>query len=340
MQKKFLLIRTDRIGDLISITPSISVLRKNFPHAYIAVLVSAYAADVIKNNPEIDEIITVKSFFKTLAEIRAKKFDVAIIFFLNTFVAWLTFLARISVRIGPVSKIWAVLLTKRIRQHRSKDLKHEAEYNLDLLKPLFVYYHPAKPKIYVPRKDDIKAKDYLQEKFGIGRRDITVMVHPGSKGSAARWPLPNYAMLVREIMAKHPEVKVMLTGAAAEQELLTETAGLCKPFKPLVLTDDITLSQFIAVINQCKIFISNSTGPLHIATALGKKTLSFYPNTKGCLPERWAPYGKGHAVLTPHDERLCPVNEKGCTPECMALITPQRAFENFERLLHSIHTAP
>ncbi|MGB2579126.1 ADP-heptose:LPS heptosyltransferase [Elusimicrobium simillimum] len=328
MQKKFLLIRTDRIGDLISITPAISVLRRNFPHAYIAVLVSRYAADVVKNNPEIDEVIIKESFFKTLSIIRSKKFNTAVIFFLDAYAALLTFFARIPLRIGPVSKIWAIFLNKGIRQNRSKVTRHEADFNMELLKPLFVYFHPAKPKIYVPKKDDIRAKNYLKDNFAIDRFDTLIMVHPGSKGSAQNWPSSNYAQLIRRIMQNCPEVKVMLTGSPQEQPMLEAIAADAAPYKPMILKDSVELSDFIALINQCTFFVSNSTGPLHIAVALGKKTLSFYPNLKGCLPTRWGPYGKGHQVLMP--EAVCQSKED---VSHMSLITVDQAFDGITTLI-------
>ncbi|WP_424244439.1 ADP-heptose:LPS heptosyltransferase [Elusimicrobium posterum] len=329
MQKKFLLIRTDRIGDAISILPAVSILRKNFPSAHIAVFCAEYTADIFRTHHDIDEVIVKTNFKDNLREIKARKFDVAIHFFLNAYVAWLTFLARIPVRIGPVSKIWAILLNKRIKQQRSKVLKHEADFNNELLKPLFVYYHPAVPKIYVLKKDDLKAKNYLEEKFSIGKKDILIMLHPGSKGSAKNWSADNYAALAGRIMSVYPSVKVMVTGGPAEQQLLEYILTKTAPYTPFILTESLKLSAFIALINQCKIFISNSTGPLHIATALGKRTVSFYPNIKGCLPQRWGPYGKGHIVLKPEEGE--PKLMKDCSDEHMDGITVDMAFEAFEK---------
>ncbi|MCL2888549.1 MAG: glycosyltransferase family 9 protein [Elusimicrobia bacterium] len=333
MQQKFLLVRTDRIGDLISITPAVSILRRNFPHAHIAVLSSPYAADVIKNNHEIDEVILKGPFFKTLAEIRAKKFDTAIIFFLDAYAALLALFAGIPTRIGPRSKIWAIFLSKSIRQRRSSGERHEAEYNTALLKPLFVYYHPAKTRIFVPKKDDIKAKNYLKENYGIDMFDDLVFMHPGSKGSSPAWPLENYALLARKIMQNYPTVKLMLTGGPDERKLLDSVAENTKPFTPFVLKDCLPLEDFIALINQCAIFISNSTGPLHIAAALGKKTLSFFGNEKACLPRRWGPYGKGRAAVLQPPEENCSLKNHKCTEDCMRLISVDAAFDAFSKLL-------
>lgn len=332
MERRILLIRTDRIGDLISVTPAITVLRKNFPRAYIAVLVSDYAKDVVAGNPLIDEVIIKKPFFTTLKEIKSKNFDTAIIFFLDAYAAFVTFMARIPKRIAPVSKIWAALANIRIKQNRSQSVKHETDYNLDLLKPLSVFFFPVKTQIYVNKKDSAKAQKYLKDVFSVAEKDALVMIHPGSRGSAKDWPAQNFALLTQYITKKHPELKVMLTGGAQEQQMLAKTAAAITP-APLVLKDALELKDFIALINECDIFISNSTGPLHIAAALGKKTLSFFPPLKPATPVRWGPYGKGgHKVLVP-DIKICQKCDGKCTVNCMTLIPVGEAETAFELLL-------
>jgi len=328
MQKRFLLVRTDRIGDLITVTPAISELRRNFPHAHIAVLASRYAADAVKNNPDINEIIIKDDFFKTLRVVRAGRFDTTVIFFLDAYAALITFSAGIKQRVGPVSKIWAVFLNNGVKQSRSKVTKHEADFNLDLLKKLGITPGFALPKVYVPDGDNKKAQTFLKEKFNITQSDKLIMLHPGSKGSAQNWPAENYGTLARKIKEAYPDFKVMLTGAPSEQALLTEIATHAAPQTPLILKEVMPLTDFIALINQCTFFVSNSTGPLHIAVALGKKTLSFYPNIKGCLPTRWGPYGKGHITLMP--SQYCETKDN---PDHMRDITPDMAFDAFQKLL-------
>ncbi|MDR0645668.1 MAG: glycosyltransferase family 9 protein [Elusimicrobiota bacterium] len=330
--QKFLLIRIDRIGDAVTILPAVDVLRGSFPKAHIAVFCRDYTADIFKNNPQIDEIIIKTTFWNDLSSIKSKKFDVAIIFFLNGYVAWLAFLAGIKKRIGPVSKIWAFLLNKRVYQHRSQDLKREADYNIELLKPLNIDKGFAKAKIYVPQADGIKAQNYLKETFNIAAgKDKFIIIHPGSGGSALNWPADNFVLLIKQIMTAYPNLKILLTGGRPEQKTLNYIAHKAAPSKPFVLKENLALIDFIGIINQCVIFISNSTGPLHIAAALGKRTVSFYPNVKGCLPKRWSPYGQGHIVLTAGSGK--PKLKKECPYDFMSDITPQNAFDAFERQL-------
>ncbi len=343
-QKKFLLIRTDKIGDVISITPSASILRKNFPKAHISALVSPYTKDILLHNTDIDEIITNDKPLKLLtALIKAKKFDTSITFFVDKHSALIPFLAGIKLRIGPASKIYSILFNKMIFQHRSKKEKHEVDFNIDLLAPLFVYKFPATTKVVLTKEEKINAKKYLKDTFEITNKDTLICIHPGSKGSALDWPEKHYAKLIDLILKKYKNVKILLTGAENEQRLLNRIYFRCSSKKPLVLTDKKTLREFSAILSQSDITISNSTGPLHIAAALEIPTVSFYPKLKNCSKERWGPYGKNHIVLEPIlseigvREGFCPkCKEKECIVQCMETIMPSKALEAVEKQLQVV----
>jgi ADP-heptose:LPS heptosyltransferase len=326
---RVLLVRTDRIGDVVLITPAIELLKKHFPNIKISVLVSEYAKDILTANPHIDEIITVKPFWQLVKELKSKKFDSCILFFVEPKSALACFLAGISKRIAPASKIWSIFANIRIFQHRSKTQKHEADFNIELLKPLGIEPQKSKTRIYLTDEENTRVKQLLKKNYGVGEQDVLVCIHPGSKGSAKNWLPQNFAKLADEIIKKHPKIKVVLTGNNKEQPLLNQMSQTMQN-KPMLLKP-LALRSFIAVLNQSKIVITNSTGPLHIADALGKKTLSFFPNIKGCLPFRWGPYGEGHIVLTPHNEECSECKVDGC----MSKITVENALESFEELLTS-----
>lgn len=325
-------VRTDRIGDVVLITPAIELVKKSLPNAKISVLVSDYTKDIFFGNPHIDEVITVKPISKLAREIRQKKFDAAILFFIEAKSAMACFLAGVPKRIGPASKVWSLLLTRMVFQHRSKTcLEHEADFNIELLKPLGIKPGKTKTKIYVTETQNQKAKKLLKENYDINETDFLVSIHPGSKGSAKNWSPANFAKLANVITEKYPSAKLMLTGSNKEKSLLNEiSANVAK--KPIVL-EPLPLKDFISVLNQSKIVITNSTGPLHIADALGKKTLSFFPVIKGCRYCRWGPYGQGHIVLTPHEEE-CPK----CKTRngCMDSITVEKSLKAFEELAKNI----
>lgn len=323
---KILLVRTDRIGDVVLVTPTISILRKKYPDAYISMLVNPYTADILKNNPDLDEVIVEKRFLTLLEEIKTKKFDITILFFVNLKVAILTLLAGIPVRIGPASKIWSIFLTKRIFQHRSKVEKHEADYNIDLLKVLGITELFRKnPKINLKEEEKARAKKFLLDNYGIEESNFVIGIHPGSRDSAKNWPKEKFAQLSDRII-KEINAKVLFTGGATEKKLLENIADMMIK-KPIILDRQVNLREFIALISQCKIFIANSTGPLHIAVALNIPTVSFHPPIKVCSSKRWEPYGNGHIVFTPIGPECSKCIGKKCVHyDCMDLISVEDVF--------------
>lgn len=294
MAEKILLCRTDRIGDLLLTTPAVSGIRRAKPDAHIGFLASAYAAPILKNNPDIDEIINDNGSVWELAKLlRKKKFDKALIFFLNSRIALTGFLAGIPERIGPASKPSAVLLTRRIFQHRSRAQKHEAQYNIDLAEALGAKNIRYPLKLILDDADVYKAKEF----FNRNKLKNVVGIHPGGKGSAAAWPKEKFADLSRGLIEQG--LTILLSFGPREEELAKYFKGIFneKHFVP----GNLSLREFAGFISKMRMFVSNSTGPLHIAVSLKIPTVSFFPKINVQSSKRWGPWGNGHIVLEPVD---------------------------------------
>jgi ADP-heptose:LPS heptosyltransferase len=137
---KILIVRTDRMGDVLLTTPVSSALRQAYPEAKLSWLVRAYAAPLLEHNPDVDHILVDDegSVGALAARIKREGFDAAIVAYPRWRIIWALWRAGVPVRIGPASKPYSLLLTERVWQHRSEGKKHEADYNLELLKPLGV----------------------------------------------------------------------------------------------------------------------------------------------------------------------------------------------------------
>ena len=265
--------------------------------------------------------------------------DIAVVFFVNLKVALLAFMAGIPLRIGPASKIWSVFLNKPVFQHRSRIKKHEADYNLDLVRELGADAGPRETEIILTCEEK-EASGRILSGLGLAEEDFIIAVHPGSGGSALNWPKENFAALSDRLLKEFP-VKILLTGSATETSLLEEIASLMA-VKPFILRDAISLRHFAGLISSCKMFITNSTGPLHIAAALHIPTLSFFPPIRACSPARWGPYGKGfNKVLSPADADCLRCEKKKCNRySCMSEVTVDSAFKEAAETLNSLNPAP
>ncbi|PAF43932.1 glycosyltransferase family 9 protein [Helicobacter sp. 11S02596-1] len=333
---KILLFRTDRIGDVVLTLPCIQALKTTYPNSYICLALQSYTAPLVENNPFLDDIICVDkcSQKEFTALIKAKRFDVSVSFFASKIACYAPFLAKIPVRIGPLSKLRALLFTHKIRQKRSLGEQNEAQYNLDLLKLLgsqTTYF----PKITLTEEEKSAGKAYVKAKFGTNTKPLFIL-HPGSGGSSKDWSVPNYFLLAEKILSNHLG-NVLITGSGSE---LTGYEAMLSDYPLLksshLLDGQKPLREFLGIIACGDVFLSNSTGPLHCASALGVKTIGFYPLTQACKPQRWGAFAQDmhrHITLTPQKERHDP---KTCGDvafeECMALISIEDALGAIEAL--------
>ena len=257
----------------------------------LAFLCSSYAAPVLENNPEINLIIKNDqgSLWNLAQRIRELKFDASVHFYLDKRCEIASFLGGVPLRIGPFSKPTALFLNERIKQDRSKALQHEAEYNMDLARLLADDGSSYPPKIFIT--DSEKREEGDPEKLLTNFNVLKpVIIHPGSSGSATNWPLENFLKLATMISAANQDV--YFTAGKGEEYIAEKVMSLRNLRIRHIPAGSLTLRRLIIFISRAQSLISNSTGPLHIASALNIPTLSFYPNTPvATSAKRWRPFG-------------------------------------------------
>jgi len=345
--RRILVIRTDRIGDVILTLPMLEVLRHNYPEAHIAILVRYYTRELLENNPHVDEVllyddgVSMTPLREMAATIRGKNFDVAFLTYPRFRLAWLVRLSGVPLRIGTGYRWYSFLLNKRVYVHRKVAERHEAEYNIDLVKAIGCEVGDIpSPRLAVSQRsaEDIKM---LLPRLGVSPNGRLVILHPGSGGSAREWRPENFGQLGRRL-ARITDVQVVITGGAGEETLTRQVAGIVGPSTPVV--DGLSLKQYAALTAQASLLVANSTGPLHIAAAVGTPVVGLYPQVTAMNPTRWSPYTTKKRILVPHDKpencNQC-VDGKGGMCECMDSITVDEAFEaarSFLRIGHLSET--
>lgn len=338
---KILVIRTDRIGDLIASTPVFETIKKRYPDSHIAALVSPYTKDLLRYNPFVDELLIydadglhkgLNGLMKLAKELKEKEFDAVVTLFSKFSLGLLVYLAGIPKRIAPATKIAQMFYNYRITQRRSRSVKHEADYNLELLKALGVERAFKSVGLWTDRESDEVASRYIENegllKASKGRKLIGI--HPGSGGSAGNWRPERYAGLADKLISDYGYT-VLLTGSIKEAELLTEVRGIMKHKPSIYLSDSILI--FAALLSKLSVFVSSSTGPMHMAAARKVPTVSIFPPVKACTPVRWGPIGNRQLVLMP-DVPQCErcIKEKCQYYDCMDRITIESVVEGINRM--------
>jgi len=298
--RRILISRTDAIGDLLLTTPLIHELKKKIKNCFITVLASDYAKTVLENNPEVDEVIAYKKnkFWEMAAKLRSHGFDTAIILFPRFWVARLIKRAGIPERIGTAYRWYSFLFfNKRVKMHRKHSLIHEADYNLLQAEELIGKKKAKKLFLYLKKNEIRDGKKYLIKK---GIKSDFIMVYPGGRGSAENLSPARYAEMIEKLSGM-TKAKILLGSGRGEQFKAREIYGSLKKRKNvIVMNENLSIRQLASVIKHAKLFISGSTGPMHIAAALGVKTISFFPFS-GIKPTRWRPLGNPAEIIMPAD---------------------------------------
>jgi lipopolysaccharide heptosyltransferase II len=309
--QRILIVRTDRIGDVLLSTPVIKALRDAYPCSYIAMMIGPYAKEIIEGNPYLDEAIIYdkdirhKSWLSSIKfslALRKKSFDLCIVLHPTNRAHIITLFAGIPKRIGYDRKL-GFLLTDRIKYTKQLGQKHELEYNLDLVRYLGI--QPQDKNLFMPIKPESEAwAQKLLKQEGIGESDRLLAVHPGASCISRIWPAERYAEVIQKLAEKYGFKTLILSGTQT-LDLKAVDAVLKYLRIPVInLAGKTSLSQAASLLKRCSLLISTDTGPMHIATAVGTpQVVIFGRNQPGLSPLRWGPTSKKHRVL--HKELGC-----------------------------------
>ncbi|MEJ2636347.1 MAG: glycosyltransferase family 9 protein [Calditrichia bacterium] len=320
--KNILLVRTDRIGDVVLTTPAISLLRENYPDANLYFLTRQYTAPLLSHYKYLQEIIIYrpesihKGFRGHLQlgrELKSRQIDLALLFYPRPGLALALRAARIKHRVGIGYRWYSFLLNHRIFEHRKYGRRHELEYNLSLMEN-FIESVPPPGQIKFDFQTDERLnllRDKALSKLEINTGTDYVVVHPGSGGSAPNLPPAMFARIINYI-ARNSSLKILLAGSAMEASLINEIAAEAEGDSLTRVIGDWDLETYTSVIAKSRLFISNSTGPMHIARAFNIPLVAFYCPAIPCSPKRWGPYNRPDSVLAPDVEPCKTCNRQTC----------------------------
>lgn len=287
--KRLLITRHDKIGDFVLALPLCKAIKHARPDIELTVLVSRVNYEFAKALPFIDHVLLyTKDFWQSAAELRDCKFNASISCYIDTRLGALLTAAGIPIRLGPATKFAQVFFNHQVVQRRSKVEKKEWEYNIDLGKALF----PDTPFDATP--------PLIQ--FAHRTLKNRAVFHIGSGGSSdGNLRLEDYLWLAKEAAAI-PGLEVVFTFGPEDEQAYRQVSTQLT-FPATLLRSTMTLIEFCQYLAESKIFISTSTGPMHLAGAVNTPTLSFFGNSKFASSLRWAtisePQRQQHVMLDP-----------------------------------------
>jgi len=300
--EKILVVRNDKLGDFILSLPAFAVLKRSLPETEIHALVPGYTAPIAQMCADIDHIILdtdtdidssgqQKSTLALARELKQQKYAAVVTLFSTSRIGFAVWLAGIAIRIAPATKIAQIFYNHRITQRRSQSSKPEHQYNRELAEALLhdldsaINREPVSFYISVDEATRKQTRDMFNKKYSLAADNKLVFIHPGSGGSARNLSLAQYAHLLNKLNTSQP-FTVVISCAPNEKHIANDLAQqLTVPH--IVYISDAGLKAFVEHIALADLFISGSTGPLHIAGALDVATVGFYPRRQSATALRW-----------------------------------------------------
>lgn len=324
--RRILVRAVNWIGDAVMTTPALGRIRVAFPDAEIVLVANPLVAQLFEHHPCCDRVLVfdknsihqgAAGFFRFCGVLRQERFDLAILL-QNAFEAALmvTF-ALIPRRAGYKTDGRGLLLNYGVPAVDSKHGLHHVDYYLGLLESLGLVAGDDSPCLYVTEDEKHDAEQLLP---GVG----WLAVNPGAAyGSAKRWLPERFAAVADELAQTHG-LRVVLTGGPAEEQIGGDIEAQMRT-KPLNLIGQTSIRQMMAVLERCRLMITNDSGPMHVGAALGVPVVAVFgptdhtttsPRTDRCRIVRW------DVDCSPCMLRQCPIDHRcmiGVTADAVAV---------------------
>ncbi len=289
------IVRLGGIGDGVLALSTAAAVRKAWPGSRITMLCGERAAPLFEHHPDVErtQVASGDEPTRELVALFRDAVDAAVFLMPYRRLMWAAFRARVPLRVATGYRWHSVLANRRVYQHRKHFTKHEAEYNLDLLRGLGIEPGPLIPPTLIVT--DAERQDGAARMSAMPAACIAI--HPGGVTSR-RWSSRRYWDLALRMASRG--IGVVLTGSAEEQAVLRQEVPEAHEHGHGVLNlmGQLTVRQLMGVLAGVRAVVSGSTGPAHIAAALGIPTVSLYDPRRLSAPIRWRPLGTG-VVLQP-----------------------------------------
>ncbi len=326
------------VGDTILSYPTVQQLKTLFPKSHLAILVPSYLVDLWKTFPFVDEIIPfhkkggIASTWEDLnlgQSLKGRHFDLALILPRSFRSAFHIYLARIPIRIGYQDEGRSLFLTHRISRTKEILQVHRVYYYQKLLEPLGKGGGHPSPRVFL-REEDRKWAGQTLRDLGILDGRPLIGINPGATYGLAKCWIPDRFGELGERLSKKWQASVLLFGKEEEksvvQEILQHIRG-----RGIDLTGKTSLLQLAALLQRCHLLVTNDTGTMHVATAVGTPVIAIFGSSD---PITTGPWGDDHVMVrkplpcSPCLKRFCPTDH-----QCMELITVDEVEEVVERKL-------
>jgi len=330
--ERILVIKLRAVGDVLLSTAVLPGLRASFPGSTLDFLTEKYCAGVVEGNPHVTNVLTFDPRNDGSADlvrrVRSGRYDLVIDLFGNPRSAVLTLMSGARLRVGYRFN-WRALCYNRVVKPRGGTV-HNVEFNLDALRRLGIDHPGGRPCFPLDADAERFAAGFFGEAGIAGRR--VVALNPGGGWISKKWRPEQFAALGRRIVEGTGSAVLVTWGPGEEADARRILAGIGDG---AVLTPPSTLKQLASLLKFCSTLVTNDSGPMHIAAALGVPVVAIFGPT---VPALQGPVFTESAVV--RNERLdclgCSYTECPIGNPCMIDLTVTEVYEAFTRLTEKL----
>jgi len=329
---------TNWIGDVIMTLPAIAAIRQSLPHSRITVLAKPWVAELYRLSPDVDAVLEYESpgmhdgitgICRLAGQLKQKGFTMAILLQNAMEAAIIAWLARIPLRMGYNSDGRGILLTHSVQRTKQIRTVHQIHYYIEMLKSLGFQPAGGHPRLSMGEDFQGIARNLLHH-YHVTPKDTLVGMAPGATFGPAKMWFPQRFAAVGDRLADTFAARVMLFGSKGDRERAETVQQHAKhPF--INLAGTTSLKEAIALIGACRLFITNDSGLMHLAGALGIPLVAVFGSTN---PVTTSPVGE-ESVIIHRDVTCSPCLKKVCPTDfrCMDLISVDDVYDAAEQLL-------
>ncbi len=326
------------LGDAVMATPVLADLKSRFKNAKITAMCQSNIAPLLKNDPNIDDVLSYAkpngwihrvTHPEVIESLRRGKYDLGILLTNSFSSAWLFFAGKVQNRIGFDGNYRNMLLNKSVPFPENMETQHLVTTYKMLLAPVGVPISKNLPKLYVSFEESEIADDLLNNLKINPKINTIIGINPGAAYGSAKCWLPERFKALNERLLKDPNTYIIYFGDQAGTSLVND---ICKETNDRVinLAGKTTIRNLMALIQKCSLFLTNDSGPMHIASALGTKLIALFGSTSDV---KTGPFGNSkiihkHVECSPCYKRVCPIDFR-----CMTKISVEEVYQEIQKLL-------
>ena len=334
---RILIVNVNWFGDVLFSTPAIRAIRMTYPDSTLVCLVPPRCADILKNNPYLNEVMVVHdrvSFYawfehlRIILQIRKYRFDTAIFFHRSKTKVWWTWAAGVRERAGYQAPGRTWLLTRACPKPAAP--MHKIDYFLNLLKFLGISHDGRAPDFY----PCVGARSELEELLkinGLTAHSPYAVMHVGGNWNLKRWPESHFVEWAKRMLKKY-SWRIILCGTLKEETLANRIGSHFENKEVISFCGKTSIDTLALLLKNAQVVLSNDSGPIHLAASQGAKIVGLFGPTS---PDLTGPVSRGLSAIQRKDVGCeIPCYYRSCDHRiCMDWLTPEEVFENTVKLL-------